>query len=349
MSLTPRYFALSTTPLLPWRGRGGRRQRKREGWVVNVLIWGEGQGGRCCRPGILEVVLRIRQLSGVLDLPHRSGSLGVLEAVAAGGAAVVLVPSVVLAVVEVSPTIARVSTTTTEALSTTLVAPGAAVRAAATAAALVVAKTALKLGLDPVAVGGARDEGKDGITQDGQEVGRRVVYTALNHVVSVGILHQQLQRLIRRHLGDESLTNLVRAGLEATLNNVGRELVDGELTDTAGDSASDKLRAHGVVLDCVLHSVVAVGVGDQMSGTVHQLTLQLRPEAPRTVAQPLHGDTATLVSGNHHHVPTHAVVQWRSLLCRQPSRHLLKQLPTAHTGADANDTGADRIHQHRHT
>lgn len=138
---------------------------------------------------------------------------------------------------------------------------------------------ALDLGLDATTVWSATDRWKDWANSVDEALlhwAGSVVDGGLDDVIGVAVAEETLKLGLRgEHLIDKHVAALVLSAAEALLDDVGRELLAGELADLPLEHVDEWLREDGLVeVEDILHDVVAEWVLDKNESAVGDLADQ---------------------------------------------------------------------------
>jgi hypothetical protein len=137
------------------------------------------------------------------------------------------------------------------------------------------ALTLLNLGLDATTVWGLADLRQDRshvLNEEQTQLGGSELESGLNNVVAVGVAHESLELLkIKKFLDHGSLGAHLSAA-DALLNDIGAELLHGELGDLALEAETHRGGEVGIVeVKDVLHHVVTERILDQVEAVCGDL------------------------------------------------------------------------------
>jgi hypothetical protein len=133
----------------------------------------------------------------------------------------------------------------------------------------------LNLGLNATTVRGRADSCEmrtDAIHQTDLALGRSILQSRLDDVVGVVVAQDALDLARSKELLDNHVAGRIHGAAEALLDDVGAELVTGQLADPAAEHGHNRLGKGGLVeVDDVLDHVVAEGVLDESRSVLGDL------------------------------------------------------------------------------
>lgn len=211
--------------------------------------------------------------------------------------------------------------------------------------------TLLDLALDAATIWrltNTRQDRTHGLDQVKTKVGWSKLKSGLDDIIAVGVAHKLFEFFLVHHFFDHNGLDVQLSAADTLLDDVGAELLSGQLRDvTLETQAKRGSEGHVVQVEDVLHDIVAKRILDELEAIGRDLTHKLNLLEAGSVVDAALKDTATVAVGtNSNAILTNSIKDELSIFGLEVVETLLDDMVAVEVLDKSNDFPAERIDNH---